>query len=171
MTIISLLAGISIPPLLVAAQRARGSAAARHLAGRMALARTQAISRSRIMALYFEQGARGVQVSVVQDGNRNGVLAREIAAEIDRTIEPAVPLSDLFPGVEIAVGPSTPATQAVQLSGTNILSFTPDGTATSGSVYVLGADGTQWVVRVLGVTGRVRVLRFVPATGAWVNVL
>jgi hypothetical protein len=47
--------------------------------------------------------------------------------------------------------------------------FTPRGTSTSGSVYVLGPDGTQWVVRVLGVTARARVLRRDRATGAWVH--
>jgi hypothetical protein len=43
------------------------------------------------------------------------------------------------------------------------------GPTTSGSVYVLGRDGTQWAVRVLGVTGRVRLLRYVPSTGGWVS--
>ena len=78
-------------------------------------------------------------------------------------------LSDLFPRVEIGLAPQAPAPEAVQLGGTTILSFTPSGTATSGSVYVRGKDGTQWAVRVLGVTGRVRVLRFEPATGEWVH--
>ena len=50
-----------------------------------------------------------------------------------------------------------------------ILSFSPNGTATSGSVYVVGRDQTQWAVRVLGVTARARVLRYERATGAWVN--
>jgi hypothetical protein len=55
------------------------------------------------------------------------------------------------------------------LSGTNILSFSPNGTATSGSVYVVGRDRTQWVVRVLGVTARARVLRFDRTNSTWVN--
>ena len=104
----------------------------------------------------------------IQDGNRNGVRARDIDAQIDRTIEAPVRLSELFPGVEIGLTPQTPGTDPVQLGGSNILSFTPHGTASSGSVYIRGRDGTQWVVRVLGATGRTRVLQYVPRSGEWV---
>ena len=76
-------------------------------------------------------------------------------------------LAELFPGVDI--GLTHDAGRRCRAARRNsILSFTPHGTATSGSVYVRGRDGTQWVVRVLGVTGANRVLRYVPATGEWV---
>jgi hypothetical protein len=67
------------------------------------------------------------------------------------------------------MAPGAPVTEAVALSGTNILSLSPHGTATSGSIYIVGRDRTQWAVRVLGVTARARVLRFERATGAWVH--
>jgi len=169
-SLVCILTGISIPSVLVTVERSRGLAAARYLEGRMSLARAQAVGRAATVALYFEQDARGIWVSVVQDGNRDGVRTRDIASLVDRLIEPRVLLADLFPGVAIGLAPQTPASQAVTLGGTNILSFTPTGTATSGSVYVLGRDGTQWAVRILGVTARVRLLRFVVATGGWVNV-
>jgi len=161
--------GIVVPSVLVTVERSRGMAAARYLMGRMSHVRALAVGRSATVALFFEQDARGVWISTVQDGNHDGVRTRDIALQIDRVIEPRVLLADLFPGVAIGLAPQTPAAQAIQLSGSNILSFTPMGTATSGSVYVLGRDGTQWAARVLGVTARVRLLRFVPATGTWVN--
>lgn len=164
-----LLAAISIPRVLASVDRSRGSAAARYLAGRMALARAQAVSRSATVALRFEPTARGITFSVVQDGNRNGVRTRDIDAHIDRLLEPPALLSERFPGVDIGLIPRAPATEAVQLGGSSILSFTPSGTSTSGSIYIRGKDGTQWVVRVLGVTARARVLRYVPSTGEWVN--
>jgi hypothetical protein len=40
------------------------------------------------------------------------------------------------------------------------VSFTPDGTASSGTVYVRGRGGAQYAVRVLGATARTRVLRY-----------
>jgi hypothetical protein len=135
----------------------------------MALARAQAVGRSTTVALHFQPDPTGITVSTIQDGNRNGVRSRDIDLHIDRPIEATVRLADLFPGVEIGLAPDTPGDAAVQLSGTNILSFTPQGTASSGSVYVRGHDGTQWVVRVLGVTARSRLLRYVPATNEWVN--
>jgi type II secretory pathway pseudopilin PulG len=168
-TIVCILAGISVPSLLATVDRSRGVAAARYLVARMALARSQAVGRAAVVALYFEQDARGFWFSVIQDGNGNGVRTYDIQLQVDRVIEAPVLLSDLFPGVAIGLAPQTPGTQPVQLGGTSILSFTPMGTSTSGSVYVRGRDGTQWAVRVLGVTARARLLRYTPATGNWVN--
>jgi Tfp pilus assembly protein FimT len=168
-TLFCILAGISVPVLLTNVDRSRGAAAARYLASRASLARAQAVGRSATVALRFVTDAQGVWFSVVQDGNGNGVLAQDIALNVDPTVEAPVLLSNLFPGASIGLIPGVQATQAVALGGTTIMSFTPTGTATSGSVYVRGRDGTQWVVRVLGVTARARVLRYVPATGAWVN--
>jgi hypothetical protein len=162
------LCAIAIPQTLTTIERSRGFAAARYLAARMALARAQAVSRSTTVALRFVEGSQGISISVIQDGNRNGVRTRDIDLQIDRPLDAAVMLSDLFPGVEIGLTSPTLGTDPVQLGGSNILSFTPHGTATSGSIYVRGRDGTQWAVRVLGATARSRVLRFVPATGQWV---
>jgi hypothetical protein len=59
----------------------------------------------------------------------------------------------------------------VQLGGSSLLSFTPSGTSTSGTIYILGRDGSQFAVRVLGVTGRVRLLRLDTASEEWVGSL
>jgi hypothetical protein len=163
------LCAVTVPQTLATVERARGLAAARYLAGRMALARAQAVSHSTTMALRFVEGPRGISIGVFQDGNRNGVRAVDIDQQIDRPVDATLMLSDLFPGVEIGLAPHVPGTDPVQLGGSNILSFTAHGTASSGSVYVRGRDGTQWVVRVLGATARCRVLRYVPGTGEWVD--
>jgi hypothetical protein len=134
----------------------------------MALARAQAVSRSTSIALRFLMTPSGVSISVIQDGNRDGVRTRDIDLQIDRLIEAPIWLSQLFPGVEIGLTPQTPGSDPVQLGGTNLMSFTPHGTASSGSLYIRGRDGTQWMVRVLGATGRTRVLRYVPASSEWV---
>ena len=135
----------------------------------MALARARAVSRSSMVALHFQADSRGTWFSIVEDGNGDGVRSSDISQHIDRIIDPAVLLSDLFPGVAIGIAAGTPAASAVALGGSMILSFNPNGTATPGSIYVVGRDRTQWVVRVLGVTARVRVLRYDRATSAWVN--
>jgi hypothetical protein len=127
------------------------------------------VSRSTAVALYFEAGRRGTTFSIVEDGNGDGVRTADIVLRIDPVIEAPTLLSDLFPGASIGIAPGAPVTDAVALSGTSLLSLSPHGTATSGSVYIVGRDRTQWVVRVLGVTARARVLRFERATGAWVN--
>jgi hypothetical protein len=98
----------------------------------MALARSQAVSHSTTIALRFVASPSGVSIDVIQDGNRNGVRAREIDLQIDRPIDTPVLLSQLFPGVEIGLTPQTPGSDPIQLGGSNLLSFTPHGTASSG---------------------------------------
>jgi hypothetical protein len=166
--VLCVMCAVAIPQTLSTIERSRGYAAARYLAFRMALARAQAVSRSTTIALRFVAGPSDVTISVIQDGNGNGVRTRDIDLQIDRVIDVPVMLSELFPGVEFGLTPQMPGTDPVQLGGSNILSFTPHGTASSGSLYIRGRDGTQWVVRVLGATGRTRVLRYMPASAEWV---
>jgi Tfp pilus assembly protein FimT len=167
--ILAILIGIGIPGVLASLSRSRGHAAVRYLATRMAAARLLAVNRSAVVALRFESGPRGTSFVVIEDGDRDGVRTSDIDAQTDRVVEAPVLLSDLFPGVEIGVVPQMGATSAVQLGGTTILSFSPSGTASSGTIHVRDHAGTQWAVRVLGATARTRVLRFEPTTSAWVN--
>jgi len=110
-----------------------------------------------------------MKFSVVEDGNGDGVRTADLAQQIDHVTAAPIYLADMFHGASIGLIPGTPATNAVALGGTMFLSFSPNGTSTSGSVYVAGRDQTQWVVRVLGVTARARVLRYERATGTWIN--
>jgi hypothetical protein len=163
------LSAIAIPRALVSLDHSRGLAAARFLAARMALARAQAVARSTTIALVFEPGPRGISFRAHQDGNRNGVRASEIRRRIDPPIDDPVRLFEQFPGSAIGVAAGGPVDDPVALGASDILSFTSTGTSSSGTIYVSGRDGTQWAVRVLGATARARVLRYVPATGAWVT--
>ena len=170
--VIIVVGGMAVPPVLAGLDRSRGLIAARYLAARFAAARMQAVTRSAIVALRFQEQTDGITFEVFQDGNRNGVLARDIQRHIDVSIEPTTRLWELFPRVVIGLTPDSPGTKPVQLSGgSSLLSFTPAGTATSGTVYVRGPDGTQWAVRVLGATARTRLLRFDARTREWVDQL
>jgi Tfp pilus assembly protein FimT len=160
--------GTAVPQVTVGLQRATARAAARYLTAQMSLARVQAVGRAATVAIRFARGPAGVTLSVISDGNRNGVLTRDIDSGLDRPIQAPVHLDHLFPGVVIGVPADSPD-DPVQLSGSDILSFTPGGTATSGTVHVLGRDGSRFAVRVLGATGRVRLLQWHAATGEWVE--
>lgn len=169
LALMGIVAAVAVPAVAAGVDRSRGLAAARYLASRMALARLQALSRSATVALVFDQinGHHGFRVVV--DGNGNGVRTADIQAGTDREVESRVQLEDLFPGAAIGVAPGLPMTDAVQLGATNLLSFTAAGTSSTGTVHVRGRDGTQWGVRVLGATGRARVLRYDPASRQWVE--
>ena len=64
----------------------------------------------------------------------------------------SVPLASLFPGVAVTAE-----------GGVRLFSFSPDGTATTGSVYLESRDGSRFAVRVLGATARIRIERYVIA--------
>jgi len=168
MAVVTIVSATAIPQILVGLDRSRAIAAARYLAQQCGIARFQAAGQGRYVALQFAQAGNDYVAQMFVDGNRNGVRAVDIAAGIDVPLRPAVSLSTDFSGTRIALDPALGlGVNPIRLGGTTLLSFSPAGTATAGTVYVLGRDGTQLAVRVLGATGRTRVLRYHRATNAW----
>jgi hypothetical protein len=141
----------------------------------MRLLRMEAVSRSTYMAMRFESDDTGVQYAVYQDGNGNGVRTRDMRLGIDLRMTEFERLSERFPGVSFRLGAGTPdaggrrgpGTDPIRMGRSDIVSFSPAGTATSGTLYVMGRSGSQYAVRLLGPTGRVRVLAFRAETGKW----
>ena len=169
-SLLAIVSAIVVPQSLTAVDRIRAGAAARYLASRMATARAQAVMRSAHVAMRFEEGPSGISFRMFADGNGNGVRTADIGANVDRPLDTPALLSDHFPGVAIAVSGSA-GTEAVRLGPTDLLSFTPLGTATAGSIYVRGRDGSQFAVRVLGTTGRTRIQRYIERTRTWSDTL
>jgi Tfp pilus assembly protein FimT len=169
-SLIAVLSAVAIPQSLAAIDGIRAVTAARYLASRMAMARAHAVMRSANVALRFVEDPSGISFTMFVDGNGNGVRTTDIATRVDRPLDTPSSLSDLFPGVAIAVSGSA-GTDPVRLGTTNLLSFTPLGTATAGSIYVRGRDGSQFAIRVLGTTGRTRIQRYIERTRAWVDTL
>jgi prepilin-type N-terminal cleavage/methylation domain-containing protein len=166
---------MSVPMTAAALDEARTSMAARYLEGRIMNARLLAVTRSASVALRFEAVAGGYAVAEYVDGNGNGVRSVEIAAGLDPLLRPPQLLSEQFPTVVFGLRGNTPDVDGVREAAesdgirfgvSRILSLAPDGTSSSGTVYLHGARG-QFAVRVLGATGRTRVLRFDTGTGQW----
>ncbi len=171
--------GISVPLLLSGLDAARTRGAARYLAGRLNLARMEAVKRSAYVAVRVEGADTGYRYTFYVDGNRNGVRTREISGRIDRAIKPPERLGDNFSGVVFGIlegvtaiedsEPLAAGGDPIRFGRSDLLSFSPIGTATAGTFYLHGQGKQQMAVRVLGVTGRVRVLRFDFSTGHWVS--
>lgn len=151
--------------------------AARHLAGRIIGARLDAVQRSARVALRFERVDHDYMVATYADGNRNGVRTAEIADGTDPPIAPGERLSDHFADVSFALSPGVPdldgsrdagGMDGVRIGTARILTLGPDGTATSGTVYIRGRQG-QYAVRVLGATGRVRIFQYHSGAGEWIG--
>ncbi|HEY6362859.1 MAG TPA: GspH/FimT family pseudopilin [Vicinamibacterales bacterium] len=158
--LILVLAGMALPQVLSGLDSSRAHAAARYLAARMALARSQAVARSSTVALRFSGEAATLSFAAYVDGNHNGVRSNDIESGADTRLDAPARPSDLFPGVAISSS----------FGSSGIVSFTPAGTATSGTVYIRGRDGSRYAVRVLGATGRTRVLRYDAARREFIEI-
>ena len=172
------LAAIAVPHSLRALDDFRTRAAARYVAQRLSAARFDAIKRSAAHGLRFEADGPDYRVSLVVDGNANGLRTADIQRGIDRTLSDAERLDAHFSGVTFGLvegvpdadGAPTGSADGVRIGTTKVLALNPDGTATPGTLYVRSSSRLQYAVRVLGSTGRVRVLRFDAVRRRWSDV-
>jgi hypothetical protein len=168
----------ALPQGLRALDDFRTRSAARYLAQRAIDARFAAIMRSAATGLRFEPASPDYRITSVVDGNGNGLRTADLQQGIDRTLTSPERLDTHFTGVAFGILPGVPdadgqpasGTDGVRMGTSKLLSMNADGTSSSGTLYLHGRDRTQYAVRVLGVTGRVRVLKFDFAKGRWSDV-
>ena len=87
---------------------------------------------------------------------------------LDPPISAAERLDYHFSGVEFGIQPSVTgidpgpfnASDPIQIGSSTLLSFSPTGSSTSGTLFIHGLRGHQFAVRLLGATGRTRILEF-----------
>jgi type II secretory pathway pseudopilin PulG len=174
LAVVAMLAGVTTPMAASVIDAGRVRQAAGFVAARLRLAREQAASGSTSVALVFDTANGRSSFRVCLDGNGNGLRRTEIDAGQDPCPEGPYDLDVLFPGVSIAVdatlrGPDGEAgsPDAVRFGRGDMASVSPTGTGTAGSLFLRSRAGLQYVIRVAGVTGRTRVLRYDAATRGW----
>jgi prepilin-type N-terminal cleavage/methylation domain-containing protein len=140
--------------------------AGRSFKGQFRLAHSMAIRSGVYTAIRFEPREDGVYYAVYADGNENGVRSADIEKGIDRLVSGPFPLTSGAPGVRVGINPGTPALPGdggdlegdpIRFGRSDILSFSPLGTATPGTFYLAG-DAAQAAVRVTGGSARVRLM-------------
>lgn len=174
--IAAVVATAALPQLRAGLDEYRTRGATRYVAGRLQQTRMEAVARSTNMAVRFTAAGASYTFVTLVDGDRDGVSSRDIQDGVDAPIGPIEALSSRFPGVDFGMAPGLPSTDGTPLDGadpfrfgsSHMVSFTPLGTATAGSVYIRGRVGAQYVVRVYGDTGKTQALRFDARRGRWV---
>src|SRR4029453_17248646 len=104
------------------------------------------------------------------------VRTAEVYSGVDRPIGAFERLGEKFPDVRFELAADVPdadgspgtGTDGVRIGSARILTMGTDGTATSGTLYIRGRRG-QYAVRVLGVTGRTRMLQYLPGNRSWLS--
>jgi type II secretory pathway pseudopilin PulG len=167
-------ASLALPLTSVSVDAGKARQAASFVATRLRLARQQAVARTTTVGLVFDMVNGRWSVRVCADGNNNGVRRTDIGSGVDRCLEGPHDLETMFPGVRVAVdssldGPAgePPSPDAVRFGASDIASFSSSGSCTAGSLFLRSSHGLQYAVRVAGVTGRTRVLRYNASAGSW----
>lgn len=172
------LAALAVPHSLRALDDFHTRSAARYVAQRIVSARVDALRRGSAHGLRFVAVSLDYTWTAVADGNRNGVRTSELATGIDRVLGEPDRIDAHFAGVSFgfhdgvpdADGQAAGGADGVRIGATRLLVMNVDGTATSGTLYLRGRSRSQYAVRILGVTGRVRVLRFDAVRNCWFDI-
>jgi Tfp pilus assembly protein FimT len=179
MTLIGLVTAATLPRIRTALDGANTRGAAFYVSSRFTLARTLAAQRNANVAFRFEPEDDGFRVRTLMDTNGNGVLVAEVRSGVDVSILPDERLDHRFSGVQYGFVPGgrlidgtsvSPGDDPIRVGRSDMLTFSPSGTATAGSVYIRSRrDEWQCAVIVLGATGRTRIARFDVRTRQWID--
>ena len=175
LSLMVVLAGVALPLTGDALDSIRTAAAAKYMAAQIVSSRMDAVNRSRAVALRFEPSTIDYRVARYVDANGNGVRTTEIKAGIDPLDGTPRTIGDDFPHVRFGLASDLPdvdgvrntGTEGVRFGASKILTMSPDGTATSGTLYLQGRRA-QYAVRVLGATGRTRVFKYDTGRRTWI---
>ena len=168
---------VAIPVIGGSLDRERTIVGAQYLAGQLQRARLASLTRARAVAVRLEMIGARAALQLFADGNGNGVLQRDIDRGIDQPLTPREFLDDRSRHVSLRinqpivdVGGGTqldPGDDPLRIGNTSLLTFSPLGSATGGTLYVASPRGPQMAIRVFGATGRIRILTFDAHSRQW----
>jgi len=176
-TIIGIIALCAIPAFANLRRRASCAAAATEMRGILREVRSRAITRGVNAGVKFVHAGNNWTYALYDDGNGNGIANADITSGVDRRyFGPAVTMplyhtaviAQLPKGLRDPDGdPLLPDDPALQFGRSTICSFSPMGSGTPGTIYISDGIDQLYAVRVLGASGRVRVLRYESGKQKW----
>lgn len=172
-----MMGAVAVPVIGGTLDRERTIIGARYLAGHLQRARLDALKRARSVAVRLELVGGRTQVRSYADGNGNGVLQRDIDRGVDVALTRLEWLDDQARDISLRInqrvsdvsGSTTlePGADPLRIGNTALVTFSPFGSATNGTLYVAAQRGPQMAIRIFGATGRVRVLMFDAQARQW----
>lgn len=183
MAIAAMALALSLPPTFAWARRQRLHTGIRRLAQDMQASRWSALATGRATGLVFTVAAGGDLLwTMSRDGDGDGLRRADLAAGIDLGLSNPQSLSQVAPGVRVGLLTALPGGRVprlppqggwitnpqdpVKFGAGDMASFSPQGSATAGSLYL--NDGRDMAALVInGVTGRLRLFRFNLTNRSW----
>jgi len=177
-TLLELLVVVSLAIVMIAAaipkaqsmvheSRLRG--AAFYLRGLMRQVRAKAAAQASYMGVVFHEVDGSPAFTIHADGNANGIRRVDVESGVDPMLRQPYRLSDTFPGVRygsVPAGAQDPFMPGLRIGRSHIISFSPLGSSTTGTLYLSNDYGLVYAVVIFGSTGRVRVARY-RGNGKW----
>jgi prepilin-type N-terminal cleavage/methylation domain-containing protein len=171
LAIIAIFSLVTLPRFLEVRKRAAIETAAGDVRAVFAFGRSQAIARGRNVGIKFLRFGDQWQYAFYEDGNANGIRNAEIVNGTDPLLRPyQTVLRGTGTGrIGLPKGPVPDPTGSgliaasaspIRFNSSTICSFSPVGSATSGSVFLTDGSDTAGVVIVSGPTARVRLMMF-----------
>jgi type II secretory pathway pseudopilin PulG len=173
----SIVGAMAVPVIGGTLDRERTLVGAQVLAAQLQRARLEALRRACSVAVRIELVGDRTRTQLFMDGDGDGVRQADIDAVIDAALAPPEFLDQHSRGISLRInqaitdaggaGELTAQDDPLRIGNTALLSFSPLGSATSGTLYVAGRRGPQMAIRVFGATGRVRLMTFDARARQW----
>jgi prepilin-type N-terminal cleavage/methylation domain-containing protein len=174
--ILGVLLLFSVPLIADTVARERLHAASLETALAFRGLRQRAVSEGRSYGVRFVASGGGWSQSLYRDGNGNGIRTADILSGRDQLVQGPDDISTRFEGIRIGL-PALPVPQIppgsgaipspgdpVKFGNTNLISFSPTGSISGGTLYLTDERRVGAVV-VFGPTGRIHLQRFDPRVG------
>lgn len=177
--LLGLFVTVSAPLGAQALSRARVVAATAEMGQTFARLRAEAIAEHRRVGLRFRTVAGRTTFAAYADGDGDGVRADDIANGTDPLLEPERDLPSRYEGIDFGLlpvavpdvppqsGALPPGTDPIRFGSTDTVTFTPSGTASTGTLFLSDGRDTVMAVVLYGHTGRIRTWRLDRSVGQW----
>jgi hypothetical protein len=172
---------VTVPSVATLRNGARLSAGAREMAMTFQALRWKSVTTNNVRGVLFEADDTGWYWYEVLDGNGNGLRTAEVRNGKDVTVSGPHRIEDRISGVQLGFpaldeipripprnGTLDDVADPVKFGVSNLVSFSPLGRSSSGTIYLTDGNKGLYAVVVFGPTVRVRVWRYNAATGNWI---
>jgi prepilin-type N-terminal cleavage/methylation domain-containing protein len=180
LAIVAMAVAVALPAAAMLRNGGRAAAGAREMATILAAARWKSVTAHRVRGLQFRKVGSGWSWREVEDGNGNGLRSAEIARGIDRVLTADATLEHDIADVRLGFPPGGtypeappgtetlgPSDDPVRFGRSDLVSFSPLGSASSGTIYVTDGRDALFAIVLFGPTSRLRVWRYHPLERRW----
>jgi hypothetical protein len=179
-TLLGIAVMLAIPTVAGMRSEGRAASAAREMAMTLHALRWKTVAQNRHHGLFFEELDDGWAWFVVRDGNGNGLRSSEVRNGTDETLSgphrledrthgvgPGFPQGEAIPAIPPRRGEIGNLEDPVKFGRSNLISFSPLGSSSSGTLYISDRANKLYGVVLFGPTARIRVWRYDTRERRW----